>query len=170
MVIRAIVYAKDEEEALDKAKEIFSDLVEQRYFDYFTTFDEDGCGISGRDRWGDLPVVAPADSEVGKKLIEEGMELTWQEFQESLHVIKKCTKEKTAEKLFEDMRFRYACYHIGAYKGADIWLYDDDGEGIQNRDHLNNVLTKWKVIYEDKGIENPYRDCNIWVVPADVHF
>lgn len=42
-------------------------------------------------------------------------------------------------------------------------------DGITDEDHPENVLTKWKCLYEDKGRENPHKEQKIYVVPADVH-
>jgi len=197
MVIRALVYARDEVEALERGRSVFNDLVEQGVFDYFVTFDEDGKGVSGRDRWGNLPVAVRADSKAGMELIREGLEATWGDFLENIRYIKNYIESVAIEDIFEGKKmgdfehfgtgFRYACYCIGQYAGPHIWLYDQDGEGIRDTHHLMNVLEKWKSIYEDltdndakrlsqwdweKGTkkENPYRDLDIWVVPADVHY
>jgi len=181
MVIRAIVYAKTEDEALKKARKIFEQLCETE-FDYFTLFNDDTSTVSGKARWGELPVVAKADSKEGKRLIAEGMEATKREFLDSVAKIKNSLEKYSAEELFEmegfseedldkfGIDFRHNCYRAGMYRGYLIWLYDDDGEGIRTPKHLKRVLEKWKSIYEDKGKENPYKDLDIWVVPADVHF
>ena len=67
---------------------------------------------------------------------------------------------------------RYHFNQLGQYSGGSVMLYDQDGEGITDKAHLNDVLTKWDRIYGNKKEykENPY--CNLahtWVVPADVH-
>ena len=183
-VIRAIVYAKDKEGAMDQAKEIFDGLVERSIFDYYVTFDEEGHGVSGKDRWGELPVCAKANSEEGKKLIEDGMKYTKDDFMENIKKIHACMSKYSDEELFEGgkelfaggegrrgdiMLFRYYCNHVGQYEGTSIWLYNNDSEGIQTEKELNDTLGKYASIYDDNGKKNPYADDTVWVVPADVH-
>lgn len=186
-VIRAIVYASNEEEALARGTNVFETLVQNGAFDYFATFDQDGEGVAGKDRWGDLPVVAEADSGKGKELIEEGMEATREEFDRDMEKIRELIAEFDDDTLFEegsdledgdpkvlakelkdedlhDLRmFKHYCLDIGQYTGPSVFLYDDDGEGIKRTSHLENVLNKW-------GDEEKYGDENIYVVPADVHY
>jgi hypothetical protein len=173
MVIRAIVYADDEEEALERAREIFERLTENsRPFDYFKMFDEPGSSVSGRGRWGELPACVEASSKEGKKLIKEGMKYTRDEFMRDVKIVRKALKDRTDLQLFnsrydkEMVRYRFYC--LGQDKGASVWLYDNDGEGIQEGSHLRDVLSKWKTLH--KGKENPYLFKRVWVVPADVHF
>ena len=176
-VIRAIVYAENEEEAIDQAKGIFDNMIEQSLFDYYTTFDENGHGVSGKSRWGDLPVCADAGSEEGKKLIEDGMRYTKDEFMTNIKKIRECLSKFSDEELFnggagknrDSMLFRYYCYHVGQYEGISVWSYDNEGEGIRTEKELNNTLEKYACLYEDAGKKNPYASDRIWVVPADVH-
>ena len=74
-VIAAIVYAKDRREALLRARGIFDWLVEDNVFDYYTLFNENRPA-SGKSRWGRLPVVAKADSRIGKRFIEDKWQAT----------------------------------------------------------------------------------------------
>lgn len=103
-VIKAIVYATSEEEALEEAKDIFDRLVDAGKFDYYTTFDMDGNGVSGSDRWGDLPTVARADSEEGRKLINRAMRKMKDEFEDNIEKIRKMVNECDNETLFEEGR------------------------------------------------------------------
>ena len=85
MVIRAIVYGEIKKEAFEQARSVFERLCEnQSPFDYFTTFDENGLGVSGKDRWGKLPVIVLADSKKGKELIQKGFNLTKKSFMKSI--------------------------------------------------------------------------------------
>jgi len=102
MLIRALVYSQDEEDALTDAKEIFERLTDdQDPFDYFTTFDQDGKGVSGKDRWENVPVVARADSDQGKKLVEEGMQATLEEARANLLRIRHGLAHLTDEEIIE---------------------------------------------------------------------
>lgn len=85
MVIRAIVYALNEKEALDEARVVFDSLCGDRDpFDSYTMFDDDFSTVSGKARWGALPAAVLADSDDGKKLIREGMEAAEQELRDTL--------------------------------------------------------------------------------------
>jgi hypothetical protein len=167
MVIRAIVYAENKEDALDKAEHIFQRLAGEdgQPFDYYTMFrdGDDKYGVSGKSRWGDLPAVEDANSDAGKKLIEEGMEYTEKEFEYALEQIKGFIDDGKTD----DSMFRYYCSVAGQYQGSSIFLYDQDGEGIRDRKHLENVLNKWA----DTGIKSAeeYKNLEVFVVPADVH-
>ena len=173
-VINAIVYAEDEEEAMDQARGIFENMVERGIFDYYRTFDEDMDGVSGKSRWGELPACADAGSEEGKKLVDDGMKYTKDEFIEDVGKIRECLSKFSDEEIFsgdarENMLFRSHCFHAGQYKGASVWLYDNDGDGIRTEKEMNDALGKYACLYEDEGKKNPYENDTVWVVPADVH-
>jgi len=194
MVIRAIVYADNEEDALREAKNVFDSLVDGGCFDYHTMFNTDESAVSGKARWGPITPVALADSPEGKKLIDEGMELTKKEFMDSIKNVRSAIENFTDEELWIGKRndgvrgladallneekkmnsilfyFRYSCNNIGSYAGPQIWLYNTNGRGIRDINHLKNVLNKWSCIYEDVGKSNPYIDKKIYVVPTDVHY
>lgn len=184
-IIRIITYAYSEEEALERAKSVLDDnLVGEEYgmFDYGEFFDNDGSEVSGKGRWGDMPSVVLADSKDGKKFIDEGMKATKDSFIESVKGIRRIIDKYSDEELFEEKRmsikgkildeldternnnlglgyFRYYCRNSGASRGSNIFLYDDDGEGIDTTSHLKKVLNKWGK--EDKR--------KVYVVPVDVH-
>lgn len=190
MVIRAIVYAKTEKEALEKAKEVFDKLVEWKIFDYYVTFDGAGTAVSGRGRWGDLPAVADVTSKNGKQLIEDGMKFIKEDFMDNIKEIRKALKIFSDRELFEGKNMKdkteikvaealdgdeylyllnlFRMYCDGIAK-EDSYLFNDEGGSIDTPEHLKNALNKYKGIYEDDGKENPYKNMKIWVVPADVH-
>jgi len=160
MTIRAIVPGEDKEEALSNAKQIFEDLVERGYFDYYSTFDEE----EARDRYGNLPNAVLINSYEGKKLINEAMEYTKREFCANLNKIRKILDRATNEELVKgknnkiDPLFRYYCYCIGQYAGPYVWIYNRYGDGIRDQAEL-----KWALEKETEGEK-------LWVVPADVHY
>jgi hypothetical protein len=187
MIIRVIVYAHDEQEAMENARQVFEGLCEnQDPFDYYTTFDEDKP-MSGKNRWGELPVVVKVCTRHGSEecdtckerfkcyttkiidLVHEGMEATKQEFFKHLVDIKHGFATKSDIELFEDGMFKYYMYAAGREKGPSVYLYDQDGDGIADTEHLDNVLNKWQCNYEE-GEENPYSDMDMFVIPADVHY
>lgn len=171
MVIRAIVYAPDEESAMDKAKEIFDRLCGEngQPFDYYSLFEGAGSPMSGRGRWGSIVPIARADSKEGKYLIKDGMAATKREFMRALAEIKKGIEKYSDEELFSkrcDM-WRYYAHNAGQYDGTSIWLYNDDGSGIRTPQDLENVLNKYESIYKNEP--NPHADEHVWIIPADVH-
>lgn len=188
MVIRVLVFAEDEEEALDEAKGVYENLCgEDCPFDYYTTFDEDGYGVSGKDRWGEMPPAVKVCGDLGSpkcdqcserfkcyttqmnEMIEEAMQKTKQEFLEHLGYIKKYLTTHNDDQLFEEDDFKYHCHSAGQYQGPNVWLYDQDGEGIRDHEHLRNVLSKWAC--NNEGEPSPdYKDKNVYIVPADVHY
>jgi len=191
-IIRALVYSENKEEALDKAKVIFERLCgEGKAFDYYRMFNEERSSVSGKGRWGNRTPVVLASSKEGKKLIDEVMKYTKDSFMENIKKVREGLINYTDEELFEEViltdktkviqrlngktelnldMIRDYCYCVGQYNGNNIFLYDNDGEGIRNNERLNNVLSKWETLYEDKGEPNPYKDLKIFVVPADVHY
>jgi len=175
MLICAIVYACDEEEALEKGETIFGELVERGTFDYFGMFDDD-TPPSPKERWGNVPAAVNIQHPDAKKLIDNAMDNTWKEFKENITIVRKLLDAYTDEEIFEEAaavkklgkKFdpidiaRHYFYCIGQYEGPSIFLYDNDGVGIRTREHLKNVLNKWD--------DEKYKGLDIWVVPADVHF
>jgi len=193
-IIRIICYANDKREARERAEEILNDNLvgDNRPFDYGTFFDDDTSTMSGKGRWGYKPSVVLVDSKEGKKLIKDGMKYTKESFIEKIKEVRKMIEFYNNEELFEqkviDVKkkiiesledkkdtnnlslFKHYCSCLGEYRGSNIFLYDNDGEGISDSQHLKDVLTKWKSIY---GIENKekdkYKGLKVYVVPVDVH-
>lgn len=184
--IKMIVFAKTGKEALAKAKKTFKSLV-PRPFDYGSFFDGDDKGK------GNPPAVVRADSREGKLLIFEGITATKRDFEDCLSRIKEVIENYSLEEIWHEKildknkkmlnvieeknvenelynltMFRHYCYKLGDY--YDGWLYDNDGELINDEEHLHNVLNKWECLYkEKKEKENPYKDLEVWVIPVDIH-
>ena len=167
MTIRAIVYAENKNNAVSQAEGVFTRLVERDTFDYYSLF-----GEGAEDIWGDRIVASKYKTKEGKKLVKDGWDFTYRDTKEYFKKVKKILKKyKNVDDFLDGDTFdRWYLYKLGAYEGSSLWLYDDDGSGIRDEKHLNNVLDKWKHLYEDKNINNPYKNKDIWVVPADVHF
>jgi len=177
-IIYFIVYADDKKEARDKAGELLRHIVgEGTGFDYGTFFDEDSS-VSGKSRWGNISAVVSVDSKEGKQMIKGGMKATKEGFIEKIKKVKEMINFYSDEELFEgeviDIRnkilenlkenkklyirsFRYYCDCLGQYIGTEIWIYDNDGEGIRNNQDLKDVLNKWNM------------GKKVWIVPCDVH-
>ena len=190
-IIRILCYAENKEEARETAEDILNESLvgENKPFDYGSFFDEEHA-IS---RWGKMLVVCLANSKKGKKLIKDGMENTKKDFKENIKKVRELINFYSDEELFEEktidikkqilenledkpitkniFMFKYYCNCLGQYKGSNIWIYDNDGEGIRNSEHLKNVLNKWEYIYKDKkGEANPYKNLKVFVIPCDCHY
>jgi hypothetical protein len=166
MIIAAIVYAENKEDAAAQGKDIFKELVgteeNSGEFDYYQMFEEDGLEIAGRDRWGNYPRAAKATSPVMLKLVGQLWDNYSKERKEYLGYIREELKTKTDEQILVSRyssMFGYYCYMLGSYKGHAIPLYDSEGNGITD-------IRVLQYIYEGKPSELE----RAYVVPADVHY
>jgi len=174
MLVRGLVYADDAESAVETARhDVFRRLVEHGPFDYFVTFDEEGGGVAGRDRWGEYPPAVRASSERGRQLVEDGWTYTVGEYEESFEAIEEFldTFDPTAyweeESVHREYRFPFG--NVGETVGPGTYLYDQAGQGIRYRDHLDHVYNHWDHQY-DRIDANPLMNYNLYVVPAEVRF
>ena len=175
MIIRAIVFAKNNDDALNKAEIVFKRLCEdQRPFDYYAMFDTPGTAVSGAGRWGQMEAVSLASSRQGLKLINEGMKYQKESFLQGISRLKQHLKRGIDELWLNNTAwkkdigsFHYTCHQLGQYSGGEVFLYDQDGEGIRSETHLDDVLNRWA---DKEGvIPEEYSDLKVYVVPADVH-
>jgi len=160
VIIRTIVYGKDENEALKEAKTIFRRFVENRVFDYYTLFNDKDARVSGIARWGRLEACPLAESKKGKEGISQAMRSTKDWFLFHLNQVKDFLQTCSDDELFDEGKdgwFRYRCRCLGEYIGPNIYLYDSDGEGVLNEKRLKCALRK-----------RPNKEA--YVVPADVHY
>ena len=160
MMMFAIVYAKDEKEALKSAEKIFEGFCNEQVIDCFEFFPEN-------ENTPEVPLVCKADSPRGKKLIKKGMDATKKYFMEDLAEIRRLLNEYTDDELFENGKTRVFAEAIGREKGDRVFLYDEDGQGIRTPRYLTDVLTKFSRAYKDD--KNPYKDKEVWAVPVKVH-
>jgi len=170
MIIRNIVYARSKQEALDKAEDNMYYMIGDdgnAPFDYYSTFN-----TGANSYWGDkYKPVSTIKSKEGRKLVCDGWKFTLQEIRRHVKAVKKYFRGKSPLNFLEtDGYLQYHLNQLGEYRGSSCWLYDDDGEGIKTRKHLNNTLSKWDEMYKVKGEVNPHKNDSIFVVPADVHF
>lgn len=160
-IIYALVEASTEDDALVKGKATFDRLVGAELeatpvFDYYMTFDNDSSTVAGKARWGEMPVVAPVESDDGEALLERGWEATKDEFERNLDRVSELVEELTTDELMHNKGLaRNACHNLGAYRGPSLFLYDESGSGIRHREQLDGVLDS---------------DEQLWILPADVHY
>lgn len=174
MVIRGLVHGKSPADAVATAKqEVFRPLVARGTFDYYVPFDADGRGVAGSDRWGDYPVVARADTDDGRNLIEDGWRYTVQEYKDSFDTVEEFLDNHERTAFWEDgdvhRQYHYAFHKIGEYEGPHTYLYDEAGQGIRDHGHLQMIENAYEDLI-DETMDNPYRDQDLYVVPADVHY
>lgn len=170
-LIYGLVYDSTREEALEQAKrDVFRPLVEEEVFDYFVTFDEDGRGVAGSDRWGALPAAVEAETSAGEKLIDHGWEATVREYMRSFQRVEEFMEEHDPSAFWTDEEvhrtYLFDFHRIGEFQGMGTFLYDQDGEGIRYEGHLENVRNYWS----DEPSEGSFENQELYVVPADVHF
>ncbi|SEP16128.1 hypothetical protein SAMN04487948_11784 [Halogranum amylolyticum] len=145
-LIYALVEAPNRDDALASGNAAFDRLVgvgpdTAAVFDYYVTFDDETTSVAGKDRWGELPVVASVDSDEGAELLER---------------VRTAVDEFSTEELMRDKELaRHACYNLEAYRGPSLFLYDEYGGAIRHRDQLDRVLES---------------DEQVWIIPADVHY
>lgn len=164
-----IVYAHNKLEALNEGKELFKDLIERVELDIFKTWDQDPSD--------EYLSVLNVDHPEAKELIDDIMEEMWGKFKSNITRVRKLIEKCSDEEIFEEYSekpdtypsgtSRFDFYLIGEGKGPNVYLYDNDGEGIINRTVLKKVLNKWSHFYQDK--ENPYKDLDVFIVPALIH-
>jgi len=164
-LIGIIIYAVNEKSALTQAKEIMEELVENKYFDWYQTFDE------GDHRFGDLPQVMNAERAGGRVFINCLMGYTMTKFFEVLSIVRKTLISKTDLEIWEaraDKEMIRHCFNqLGSYGGSEIHLYDNDGEGIREPSHLHSALNKWPTLDKEHTVK--YDNLSIYVVPVDAH-
>jgi hypothetical protein len=177
MIINALVVAKSAEEAVEKASEVFERITgDGQPFDYYEVFDNPGSPVSGAGRWGEQPAALKIGTNEGNKALADAMAATRRDFMDALKRVKRAIRAFKDEELYQGKTnnnldkkkdydlslFRFACYQVGQYKGSQVWVYDQDGAGIREDQHLQRALSNW---------DQPIPDVSaVWIVPADVHY
>lgn len=163
--IGIIVYANNDNEALDKAESVLEALIKEHVF---------GGGYS------DPLIPMLADSKEGKKVIKTRMEDTRREFMENITELRTILKQYSNEYLFKNLYIkrktkkvvcpRYRAFLMGQYHGPAIFLYTHDAEGIRTPKTLKHALDKWSCNYKKNPETNPHKDKKVWVVSAEVTY
>jgi len=166
LLIRGLVYAADERDAVATAEQdVFQPLVQDRTFDYYLTFAEDGRDGAGRDRLGPLRAAAPAETRLGEQLVESGWATTVDQYERHLTRIEQFFADHEPCAFWEDIT-AYQDYHqsfnsVGERQGPATLLYDQYGQGIRNRSQLADA-------YQPDAQTTDNED--LYVVPVDVHY
>ncbi len=159
MQIGILVYAEDKAEANAKALEVVTDLCAREVFHGHREMK-----------------IMTVDSKRGQAFIQERLGVQKQEFMGNLQSLRKHLAYTTDEKLWQ-LRYtpsakidstcmRHRAWSVGQYEGDHIKLYDNDGAGIQEPEHLQDVLDGWACIHQGKS--NPYDNLKIYVASVGV--
>jgi hypothetical protein len=173
MIIRGLVHADTPTEALTDAKhEIFLPLVHRGTFDAYATFDASGTRVADPEA-GTYPVVARADSLAGQTLVDEGWDATVDAYETSFEKVQDFLANQEVSDFWTDgavhRQYHHAFHKIGEYEGPRTYLYDEAGQGIRDHDHLDLIFDSYEALV-DEGLANPYRDRDLYVVPAAVEY
>lgn len=162
--IGIIVYANNDNEALDKAESILESFIEEHVF----------------TKYSELPIPMLADSKEGKKVIKTRMKDTRQEFMKNITELRAILKQYSNEYLFKNLyikrknkdvvNLRDRAFLMGQYHGPAIFLYTHEAEGVRTPKTLRNALDKWSCNYKKNPETNPYKDKKVWVVSAEVTY
>lgn len=156
ILTRHIVYARNNKEALEKAEENMENMTGERG-QVFDWYDMDNS------RYEESGSVYLATDAKGKEVIERAYTETHEELKRHFLEIKKSIETKTIEEIMQDSMIRYHFEAFGAIAGGDIFLYDNYGDGIVSKGHLETALTIDKENEEEK-------DLLVYVVSIDAHF
>ncbi len=149
MKIGIIVYEEDVERATQKATDILTEL----------------C-----DHCHDALLCMKADSKKGQEFIKDRMATQERSFKNNLTSLRKHLENYTNDELWNQryadaavdcIEMHHRAWQVGQYAGSSIYLYDDDGEGIQEPTHPKNVLEKWPCLNVSE-----YDDLTVYVVSA----
>ena len=161
MGIAIVVYAKDRKEATSKAMDIADSLCCEQYpFDYHRSYGrcEDFPDL-------DFSMALPLDDDRILDLLKENHTATKRAFMCNAQKVLDAIKDKTPEEMWniENDMWKYYTYQIGKYEGSDIFVYDDNGEGIRDDGHFRRVITK----YNDSEY---LKDMKVFVLFQDMHY
>lgn len=176
-VIRIILPATDEEDAISRAQSALDSLVgEGKPFDWCTMFNETDAQTSGPARYAGIPPAARMTTAAGKELVANGMQATKDSFMESMTKIREAIRKYADEEILNEkpygydgspgdnplMLIRHYFRRASAYEGSEVFCYDKDGSALTTQAQLDSVL-------ENYGEKLPKGEA-MFVVPVDVHF
>jgi hypothetical protein len=174
MIIRVIVHAKDEEEALKKGKDALDRLTKgEKPFDYYITFESTKNDDDWKGDWAHLPAVVLASSPEGQHFIQKGWRLTVEGFMEALEKVTLAIQHLTPEELMEETppanlpedikgkmdpsHVRYYFHELSDMEGGYPYFVYSEHEPITSKRDLEFAL-------------NPEEGLKAYVIPAYVHY
>lgn len=154
--IGILSYARNEKEAEKKSIRVIKGQTSnhsQSLWDYFLKYNEDFA------RWD---LKRPIRVEQCMDRIYDIFKNQQENFKSHLAHLKEAIKN---ENQAEIITWSYLLSTKSAYH-----LFDDEGESIETNETLQNVLNKYRCVYEDQGKENPFNDDQIYFMDFDVHY
>ena len=173
-IIGIIVHAKDEDEALKKAKNSLDYLKEKRGVKFYATLDDEEYWKQREDLKKDLPTAILASNPKGVELIEKGWGATVERFVSALETVNLAIQYLTPEEIMEGelpthlpdyIWKKFPHPEIGYFflivgdiwgKSLDYWLYYQNVP-IRTKRDLDQALS-------------PKSGLEAYLVPADVNF
>ena len=178
-LIGIAVRARDQDEAIDEAKDFFkSNLLNQYGIDYGSIYSDVAGAYSDVAELNAIdctatPLSSP-NSEgqyIGRDFADYLVETTENIFRENINKIREFLATKSDDDLWDDgaSMDRYNLHEAGAYGGGSIRLYDAKwGGGIRSQWDYDKVKENWSPwnTFEDTEDQN---DIPYWIVPMDIH-
>lgn len=163
-IIYAVVIADNANDAVGMAEDIFNGL----------------CGGGGEPFESyeigprtKLTRVCRADSVKGRVLLERAMTQQKEVFMYALKKMRELVATVEDEDLWLyssypdlDLGIRHIAFELSMHNSSTV-LYAEHGERIETPRDLEDVLSKWKCNYA--GRDNPYKDMDVYVIPALAH-
>lgn len=191
-VIYVLVYAKDEEGALDAVSEVEQEKLGYRQrvgqFVYYIDSTKAGVGLFGNDEWVPIPPILqvstalfPTDNKRGLDMVNSLMEENRKTFKETMAHIRHCVANYTDDELFGkiDIEGGSTCYDpdsfrlwcgvaSGYHAYLDSLLYDFKGNAVWNPEHLQCLLNPsysnlW--FLDESNGKDPNWGEHIWTQP-----
>lgn len=153
-IIRFVVPAETEEEALEQAKEWLDNISgeDSKYsIDYGTFFDEDGSAVSGKGRWGDRPPAPKMDTKEGMSLFLNGCLADYTSFVSSCKDAREILNNKTDHEIYDASMDKYRIKRI------------DDLEFVFHEYHFSTMMDLARFLFDKNKISE------IHIIPCDVH-
>jgi len=168
-LVHGLVYAESPEDAYTTARdEVFETVVTEGAADHYALFNED-LDRSPIDRWSDVPAVARVDDEEGRRLVERGWESSVDEYRKRFDRIEELLSSQDREAFWKDGMVHSDYAHefrsLGQRRGMSTFLYDQNGEGVRHREHLERI----EDAVDDLDLER-YQNLELYVVPADLQY
>lgn len=156
--IGILSYARNENEAEKKSIRVIKRQTSnhsQSLWDYFLKYNDDYAYA----RWD---LKRPIRVEQCMDRINDMFDSQQENFKRHLAHLKKAIDKDDQSEI---ITWSYLLSTKSAYH-----LFDDEGEAIETNETLQNVLNKYRCIYEDEGKENPLERHNIYFMDFDVHY
>ena len=152
-LIRFVVKADNEEDALAEAKSQLDNLTENsvNYIDYGSFFED---GVVGQrhsvNNWGCKKGIYRFDEEEARMLIMQGLMYDYTNFLDNMKEVKELLAQKTDDEIYDDSMNQYRFRRLG----KNEWVV------------FNGEFVNYNGLRDD--VENIDAE-NLWVIPCDVH-